>query len=353
MNSQINRKKILISPLNWGLGHASRCIVVIKEVISQGFEVLIASDGAAGMFLKKQFPELLHLELPNYNLKYSRLGCFNKAYLMTQIPHIQKCINKETELVAQWVDQYQIDGIISDNRLGVYSNKIPSVYITHQTVVKSGWTTFLTTAVHQKMLAKFDACWIPDFPQTNSMAGALSKPLKTPHKYLGNLSSLSAVNQEQPPPNDLLILLSGLEPQRSILEEKIRVELNDYQGKVVLVQGKMSEKQTTTVKDNITMVNYLKASEVEQLILESKNIICRSGYSTLMDLNKLNKTGFLIPTPGQAEQEYLAAYYRDKKYMPSCTQESFKLKMIEEIPSYTGFPQSLYACDWRELLSLF
>ncbi len=184
-------KKILIAPLNWGIGHATRCVPVINALLKQGFTPIIASDGNALKYLKKEFPNLKTYNLPAYNIKYAKKGKFLKFKLFFQTPKVLKAIRKERKIVKQIIQKENIKGIISDNRFGVYSNKVPSVYITHQVQVLSGFTTFLTSRIHRKTIQKFDACWIPDLKQEPRLAGKLSEIKdvnNSKFEYIGLLS---------------------------------------------------------------------------------------------------------------------------------------------------------------------
>ena len=218
-------KRILIAPLNWGLGHATRCIPIINALLEFNFEPVIASDGKALEFLKKEFPELEFIELPSYNISYSKKGSHLKLKLLKDAPKILKAIKTEHNIVQDLIVKNNIYGIISDNRFGVYSKKVPSVYITHQLNVLSGNTTFISTKLHQKTIKKFDECWVPDFKKNYSLSGVLGhseNPL-IPTKYIGALSRFSKMSLQTK--YDLMVLLSGPEPQRGLLEQKLFKEL--------------------------------------------------------------------------------------------------------------------------------
>ena len=38
------KKRILVAPLDWGIGHATRCIPIIQQLITHNYEVIIASS---------------------------------------------------------------------------------------------------------------------------------------------------------------------------------------------------------------------------------------------------------------------------------------------------------------------
>ena len=218
------KKKFLVAPLNWGLGHATRCIPIINGLIDNGFEPVIASDGVALELLKKEFPNVITFELPSYNIQYPEKGKNFKWKMITQIPKIISAVQNEQKAIAKILDTHKFDGIISDNRLGVYSKKVPSVFITHQLNVLSGRTTFITSKTHQKIIAKHKECWVPDFETEPNFSGNLSHLGNNSFKlkYIGILSRLKPSKVQIK--YNLLVLLSGPEPQRTLLENKLLFE---------------------------------------------------------------------------------------------------------------------------------
>jgi uncharacterized protein (TIGR00661 family) len=346
-------KRILIAPLNWGLGHATRCIPIIKALIIYGFNPIIASDGSALSILQKEFPKLEFIELPSYNINYLKKGSHLKLKLLKDSPKILKAVKAEQKLTERLIASNRIDGIISDNRFGVYSKKVPSVYITHQLNVLSGNTTWLSTITHQKVIKNFDECWVPDFEDNNNLSGVLGRATNNliTTKHIGTLSRFNKINL--PKKYALMVLLSGPEPQRSILEEKLLSELKNYKRKVIFVKGIIESEQQITTKNNLTIYNYMTSLELEVAINESDLILSRSGYTTIMDLAKLVKKAFFIPTPGQFEQEYLANYLEEKHIAPFTAQKDFTIEHLELIGNYTGFKSRKTSIIDKSLFSLF
>lgn len=330
-------KKILVAPLNWGLGHASRCIPVIETLIELGYLPVIASDGPALELLKKEFPDIKTYELPSYNIQYSKNGNLLNAMLIMQSGKILNTVKREQEATQKIVEKEKISGIISDNRFGVRSDKVFSVYITHQLRVFSGLTTFFTSLIHQKIIKKFDACWVPDYQNPCYLSGKLSHPapkgLKV--KYINPLSRLLKISIEKE--FDLMVILSGPEPQRSMLDEILMNELENFRGKILFVQGILAEKQTRTAVDKMVIVNFMLKAELQECICKSHFILARSGYSTIMDLEKLEAKAFFIPSPGQAEQVYLAKYLKEQKIANYAAQSEFICAKLEENVEYNGF----------------
>jgi uncharacterized protein (TIGR00661 family) len=346
-------KTILIAPLNWGLGHATRCIPIIKALQENNFVPIIASDGIALELLRKEFPFLQTLELPSYQIEYAKNSKNFKWKLIRNCPKMIVAVLEEKKLVKQWIPKYNIDGIISDNRLGVYSRKVPSVFITHQINVMSGSTTWITSKLHQHIIKKYTECWVPDFEGKRNLSGDLGhlKKTKLKLKYIGPLSRMQ--KREVPKQYDLMILLSGPEPHRELLEEKLKNEVKNYVGKVVFIKGIIEKDQKEEQIDHVTYYNFMNTPQLEQTFNESDVVLCRSGYTTIMDLVQLEKKAFFIPTPGQYEQEYLARVNKNNGWIPYKKQELFKINYLNRIEVYKGLPKWKNNLEWKKLFSIF
>ena len=347
-------KNILIAPLNWGLGHATRCIPIIKELEKNGWNPTIASDGAALSLLKKEFPHLLALELPSYNIEYSEKARNLKWKLLKNSPKTMMAVWNEKKTVSNWVSKYNLCGIISDNRMGVYYKKIPSVYITHQLTVLSGKTTWLTTAIHRFFIENFTECWIPDMKDSVNLTGILGHIKNTTLKlqYIGILSRFE--KQNLPKKYDLMVVLSGPEPQRTMLEEKLINELQHYKSNAIFIKGKVEMEQKIEVVNNITFYNFMQTKQLEHTFNESEIVLCRSGYTSIMDIAKLNKKAFFIPTSGQYEQKYLAKRNKKFGFSPYCKLNNFTIGKLEEVNLYKGFQNVQFPnINWQALFSIF
>jgi len=349
----ISKKRILVAPLNWGLGHATRCIPIIDALIALDFEPIIASDGIALELLKKEFPNLRFLELPSYNITYSKKANGFKLKLIKDSPHLIKTIKKEKKLIKEFITTEKISGIISDNRFGVRHKSVPSVFITHQLRVLSGNTTWLSSKLHQKIIDKFDECWVPDHPGIPNLSGELGhiENSKKPLKYLGPLSRFE--KQDPLKTNDLLVVLSGPEPQRTLLQEKLLNELTLFTGNICFVKGLVERDQLISKEKNLTIYNFMTSGQLEEAINSSALVLSRSGYTSIMDYAKLEKKAFLIPTPGQFEQEYLAKKLEQDGIAPFCTQDNFKIEMLQKVENYKGFNFEEYTLNYKSLFSLF
>ncbi len=311
-NKPGERALILVAPLDWGLGHATRSVPVIKALIARGCEVMLAADGRAGSLLQKEFPGLRLLYLKGYHMHYSRKGSWMSLILLLQLPKVLYRIWKEHAWLKKVIKEYPVDAVISDSRPGLYHTSVHSIYITHQLKIKTGgrFTEWLFQRFHYRFINRYNECWVPDYNEGVSLAGQLSHPGSLPSvpvKYTGPVSRFELFPAEKK--YGLLIILSGPEPQRSILENILLKDLGQPGERVLLVRGLPEETSTLAAPSpDVEIVNHLPAPALNLAILQSGIIISRTGYTTVMDLIKLQKKAILIPTPGQTEQEYLSGH---------------------------------------------
>ena len=342
INITAGSKKVLVAPLDWGLGHATRCIPIIYALLQQHVEVIIAADGAIKNLLKKEFPNVVFTQLKGYNIRYSSNGFWLPLRLLAQLPKFVWAVYTEHKWLKKIVLTHNIDTVISDNRLGLYHSKIYCIYITHQLKIKTGnrFATWLAQKTHYFFINKYRTCWVPDNESENFLAGELSHPKKLPVlpiKYLGPLSRFEKIIIEKK--YDLLILLSGPEPQRTIFETILLKQLKIFTGSVLLVRGLplYTNKTDWVFENNLTIVNHLTANELNKAIQQSALVISRSGYTTIMDLVKLEQKAILVATPGQTEQEYLAAYLKNKNIFFSASQKGFSLNEILQNAAFFSY----------------
>ena len=327
-------KKLLVAPLDWGLGHATRCVPVIRDLLKANCEIWLAGEGAQEKLLREEFPLLPFLPLKGYRIKYGKSGLAGKILL--QVPSILKSIKEENKWLEEQVNKYGFDAVISDNRYGLYHEKIFSIFLTHQLCVKSPlgkWSERILQQLNYKFIKRFKECWVPDEEGADNLAGELSHPVKLPSipvKYIGHLSRFDKKNGNEIK-DHLLIIISGPEPQRTILENKIIDQIVNYPDTATIVRGLPGEKNIIPSTNTIHFYNHLSSKELNNEMTKAEFVIGRSGYSTIMDIAALKKKSILIPTPGQTEQEYLAKHLM-KKHFAFCTdQNSFSLlKNIEE-----------------------
>ena len=348
MNS---KKKILVAPLDWGLGHATRCIPIARALEKEGYEVIFAADKRPLRLLMDEFPNNHFIKLSGYDVSYPKNGLMVISMLFQSVK-ILKNITREQKALKQIIRDYKIDGVISDNRYGLYSKDIPSIFITHQLKIQSPILEDFIQKINYRYISNFDECWVPD-DSKNSLSGKLSTVETTPTKtkYIGSLSRFKKMRQDQK--IDILAIVSGPEPQRSLFENLLTKQLISSQKNALLVSGKPEEKRNHS-EGKLTVVSHLNAMELNQAMANAELVICRPGYSTIMDLASLEKKAVFIPTPGQTEQLYLAKYFYQKKSAFAMHQNEFDIKIaLTKFKEFEGIKISETKPDWKELFSFF
>lgn len=227
------------------------------------------------------------------------------------------------------IDDYGIDMVISDNRYGLYTSKVPCIFITHQLQIKAPLRIIekALQRINYSYINKYNTCWIPDFEGENNISGLLAHPHslpKTELHYIGPLSRFDIV-QISDTLYDFCISLSGPEPQRTVLESKIVAQIAHQKigGRLIIVRGLPNATDTLVVPENVTLYNHLNGNDLGNVFAKSNYIICRSGYTTVMELLALQKKSILIPTPGQTEQEYLAKKLQQQGWCYCLAQNEF------------------------------
>ncbi len=312
----------MIAPLNWGLGHASRCIPLVQRELAAGNRVTLAGDGESLALLRKHFPDLPVLHLPKLNLRYAA-GTSQVGAMFRSLPRILWWMWQDHRELQCILSYQHFDTIISDNRFGLWGGqRTKCIYITHQLMIKMPhglrWLEPLAHWLHGRVIRRYDECWIPDYADTlHNLSGDLSHKYALPKnaRFIGPLSRFSCIGL---PPcggdgRGAVALLSGLEPHRSLLEKDLLEQYKDKE--LLLIRGKVNEPFCKLRRGKITIVPYLSDAELIPALLGAEKIIARSGYTTIMDfaaLGVLHKAE-LIPTPGQTEQEYLAEWIDTKK----------------------------------------
>lgn len=330
-----HNKRVLVAPLDWGLGHASRCVPIIRALLAAGCQVTLAGEKQTAELLKKEFPELELIHLKGYRVSYPSKGLMFVPKIIIQLPKIFKAIQYERAWIKVQQDKLQgkWDVVISDNRYGLHHEKLKNILITHQLGIISGmgnWVDRLFIRYSYKWLKHFDHIWVPDSPGENNLSGILSRPSIMPQNvtYIGPLSRLTPSSVA---PEHILVLLSGPEPQRTILEKKLIRELHHLSQKVLFVRGLPAESRKLFNTNQTTFVNFLPSGDMELAIAKASFVICRSGYSSIMDLAKMGKKAILIPTPGQTEQVYLAAHLKSKGCFVVMDQKKMNLTIAENL----------------------
>ncbi|WP_207514822.1 glycosyltransferase [Longitalea luteola] len=338
----------MLSPLDWGLGHTTRCIPIIHELLHQGCDVIIACNSTQKALLIREFPQLTYEPLTGYNLKYGKNRWGTIVRIILQTPKILTKINTENTWINIFLKSQAVDLIISDNRFGFYAPGIPSVFITHQLNIRTGlgkFTDHLAQWFNYRRIKNFSTCWIPDYKGEKTLAGRLSNPGNLPAvpvQYIGGLSRFNTC-KDRTATIDLLIILSGPEPQRSLFEDQLLKALKHQPGKTVLVRGLPEGGNSLVSTADVTIYDHAPASLLNTLICDSALVISRSGYTTVMDLLKLGKKSIMVPTPGQAEQEYVAAHLHQQQLAFSVSQTDFSLPDV--LAAAKAFAYQLHSFD--------
>jgi uncharacterized protein (TIGR00661 family) len=356
----ITRKPVvLLAPLDWGLGHTTRCIPIIKELLGLDCEVLVACNQKQKLLLREEFSSIDFVHLNGYEIRYGKNRLRTLLNLLVQGPKIFNKISRERRWLREFLIKNNVNAVISDNRYGLFSDTVTCIFITHQLRVISGMGKIVDHLIQKFLysyISRFNACWIPDWKDpTCNAGGQLSHPQKFPGlavHYLGCLSRFEKCSNHSKK-IDLLIILSGPEPQRTILEKIIFSQLKTFGKAAVVVRG-IFDDSTIPSFDGVTVLNYASSSELNGLICNSEIIVTRAGYTSIMDLLKLGKKSVLIPTPGQAEQEYLADYLHQKKFAYALKQADLCLETALDKAMQLPDRNSIGAMDqYKEVLEKF
>lgn len=334
-------KKILIAPLDWGLGHTTRCIPIIRYLQSRQHHITFAGNAFQRRFIEQTFPNIETIHIEGYNITYSRTAIGFLPALLRQGPKILKTIAREHRWLAQMQEEHQFDLIISDNRYGLYHAATPSYVLTHQLEIQTGLGGFINSLVrkaHYRMLQKFTGCWVVDNEGADNLSGALAHPRALPANatYIGLLSQFDDVEAQKGEAQYILILLSGPEPQRTILSKLLWEQALASKSKVVFVEGKENAQPHSIVPPHIAYHKRVGSQMLRDLIEHAAMVICRSGYSTIMDLVYLHKKAIIIPTPGQTEQEYLGRHLSNRQYFFCIPQKDAGLQPVSS-PAVVGY----------------
>lgn len=356
-------KKFFIAPLNWGLGHATRDLPLIKAFLERGDRVIIAAHDRAKMLLESEVPECEFVDFPEYPIRYPQTSFFVTRFMFIIFPQMLVAMYKEKKRLKELHEKYNFDYIISDNRFCLYLKGVKSYLISHQLRYKLPQPVtkleFLPEYFTYSYFKNYDKILIPDSDDPDSLTGELSHNMRyLPNEnlhYSGILNDIQSTSAEVEKDIDYFIIVSGPEPQRTKLERIIFKQVNSLPGNIVVALG-MPEKNYKIRQGNATFYTYLNRKQIHNYLHKSKFIISRPGYTTVMELIQFGLQGLFIPTPGQIEQVYLAKYYEEKKWCHCVSQYKLDLaKDVENAKSYPGFPASLKSSEEnvKELLEKY
>ncbi len=338
-------KTVFYAVLNMGLGHAARSLPLLREFAARGWRVLVGSNGRAQQFLRRELPQATFITTPDYRIRYTR-SRWLWPRLLVQFPSLLRGIARERRLCKWVVQQYAPDVILSDHCYGMYDPQVPSFFLSHQIYfhlpgLLSGlepWVAQFNFYFHRR----YRGVIIPDLPDTDGglLSGRLSRlpRRKERYRYVGLLSSISRMDMAEDV--DLFISVSGPEPQRTVLEQRVLDQVEALPGKKAVALGRSESTAVVKQSDDLVVYAHLPRREMAALMNRSRMIVSRPGYSTLMELAELGKPALFIPTPGQTEQQYLARRAQEKGWFHFVNQSALNLRRdLEEAKKYPGLPR--------------
>ncbi len=329
----MKKRRILYAVLNWGLGHATRSLPVIRQLVKE-HDVIILSTGRSLELLKSEISGADFIDHPDYSVKYSNKGWSLLFSLLIQLPKILLRLREEHGFTEKLVRELKIDRIVSDNRYGIFSREVPSYFITHQLCFKlPGFLRSLeifSVVFNRLYFRSYRKVFVPDEEKGFNLSGALSHNVpfmnSSKIKYCGILADISG--SQDMIMSDYLFIISGPEPQRTIFENKVLEQTKHLEGKIIIVRG-MTESRSVTETGNRTVYSSIERDKLSAMIKGAEVIISRPGYSSVMEFSALGKKALFVPTPGQTEQEYLAGYYKDNRYFNYVDQS--RMNITEDI----------------------
>jgi spore coat polysaccharide biosynthesis predicted glycosyltransferase SpsG len=333
-------QNILICPLEWGLGHAGRMIPLARKLKSMEHKVIIGTGMGHINFLRTEMPEMEYILFPGFTIRYSgKLPQY--LIIMLKMPLLFYYSIKEHFSLKKIIRDHSVDIVISDSRIGLWNKKIKSVIIVHfpRVPVPSALRILEKPllSISRFIIGKFTYCYIPDIEGDDNLTGRLSHDLELTRntRFIGILSRFSKYESGDRRSSEkchFMIILSGPEPQREILRNKLSEVLSSTGEKTIVLGGDPASVYKETASGNIVYISHLPEKDMAELILGSDKIITRSGYTTIMELVSLDKSAIIIPTPGQPEQEYLAQYLAGKGLFSTVKQSEIGNLSDVEIP---------------------
>ena len=316
----MNGMTVLVSPLNWGFGHAGRMIPVALELKRRGCEVIFAADVSLFEMAGRELPGIRLVEIPGLRIRYSRrLPQYICIFL--QLPQIIASAFAEHRSLRRLVKEMNPSLIISDNRFGFYHRKVYSVYVTHQLripfPVLLRFMEPLAAWLHRMIIDRYDLCLVPDFPGDRNLSGRLSHGVRLPRNimYTGPLSRFDSYYEYEDAVGVtgnpyVCLILSGPEPQRTMLLEKASEAMHSI--KSVILSTDAVPHNFTEAHPEITFITAPDRATMRRIIASSSLVITRAGYTSVMELFLMGRGAVIIPTPGQTEQEYLGMHLNGK-----------------------------------------
>jgi len=306
--TDIKKQRVLLSPLNWGMGHVSRCIGLIDILLRNDNAIFIACSADQQSIFQQYFKDVTFIDHDGYPFEFGGKGKFSLD-LLKSFSALKRRQNEERTQVENYVDFFEIDCVISDHRYGFRSRKVKSIFLTHQLNLPVKWYERWVQNIHINYLRSFDEIWVLD-TEDSKYAGKLSRNdagLKV--HYIGILSRFGRYVLKETKTIDRLIVVSGPSIYaKQFLEQQLESFKTDEGHNVLIAPKEIVNALEKEIENSHPSDDWLKCDDY---FLSSKKLISRSGYSTLMDAICLEIPCEITATPGQAEQEYLMLFWNE------------------------------------------
>lgn len=296
----ISEKTVIVAPLDWGMGHATRCIPIIQQLLDQQCKIIFAGTDIQINLIQKDFPSITCEKIPGYEVT---LDSQTSTYpqILAQLRGMKKMAKQEHNIASSLSIKYNADVVISDNRYGFYSREAYNVFITHQLNPQVPIFGKRVRRLLNSFITFFDCVWVPDNEEKPICGELTQSKLSIPIFYIGLLTRFN--KQHISEDLDFLVIVSGPEPERSRFQKRMFEILKNKECSYRIV--------TPNIVDEENFIVNPSTQELENLINRSSMVISRGGYTTIMELLSLQKTAILIPTKGQFEQEYLSQIMKE------------------------------------------
>lgn len=327
--AEIHNKRVFLSPLDWGLGHCARLIPIINQLVEQNCTLFIGVNEEQRVFFNQEKLKINLLDFCGYEFKIPKKNW--EWNFVLQSPKLLKKIQQETEALSLLQEKYNFEMVISDHRYGCRITGITNIFLTHQLTIPGKFLKRQVNNMHRKYMNHFDFIWVYD--DDRNLAGALSSSQSDPNThYIGVKSRF--VSEDLPLKFDVLVIVSGPEPHRSNFRSRLLEELKDSNLDIAFLGAELNRSGNDTQFKNVHYLHHASTYEINKLINQSRLIVSRCGYTTLMDLATVNKNAILCPTPGQGEQEYLYNFHRNtSNKIKLVREEEISIELIETILS--------------------
>lgn len=355
-------KRVLFAVHDWGLGHATRSLPLIRALLDRGdtVTVLVAPGNALRLLQAELGDRCAFYPYADIPKPFSRFPALFYLRMSLSMPQVMALFRREHELTEKLVKERDLDCVVSDTRYGIWSQAVPSYCILHSLrqliPFRPHWLERLVERSQCRKLSGFTKVLIPDMEEDGGLSGELSHDLDIDWgagrlEWIGPLSGVRV--QPGKRDIDMFFSISGIEPQRTIFERKVLDALPQLTGRIVVTLGQPARADECIERGNATIHGCLDRHAQADMLNRARITITRSGYTTLMELAELGGRALLVPTPGQSEQEYLARLHRERGRMWSTTQSELDLPAdLERAANLPGLPRVSSAASIQRFLDI-